>query len=536
MTADMLAPMSSQLQAAVHSQGEARLEHLLAAWQARRQPEVARSIAELGAALGSSLGADPHDLDAWHAQAGGAPARIRGELLDRLDKTNWKKALAQLEVIAGWPADPRTVDALLALIDRAPYRSHPARSLWQRAYDLLIELADPRTLAALPEPDGYARQFPRDETKRSIARRLADLRERLAELPEPPALTDAEAELLTRLRPSATSKRVSEEQLLADIYENPDDDTTRAVYADLLTSRGDPRGELITLQLLAKPAKPQRDRIKQLLREHQIAWLGELADVALAMDLRYERGFPAAISLDGGASQAAIERLTGHLAWRTVTALDVRGDRPGYVDFLADEVFFGLRELTTVSATALLRFVEPAPRALTRMIVSGDFEDDVLPAPIREGILSGVGLPQLRTLGLQVHGKGVDALARVLASPLGHGLTRLELELRSGDGGSFHRMLAAVLRLAPPQLRELGCVFGFGYELTRDRDGWAMVATYRAGSKPDRFHMLADLLTALREQGQIDRLTTLKVETPRFTPRPDDLLRLRRAARGLASF
>ena len=95
MTAHMLAPMSSQLQAAVHSQGEARLEHLLAAWQDRRQPEVARSIAELGAALGSSLGADPHDLDAWHAQAGGAPARIRGELLDRLDKTNWKKALAQ---------------------------------------------------------------------------------------------------------------------------------------------------------------------------------------------------------------------------------------------------------------------------------------------------------------------------------------------------------------------------------------------------------------------------------------------------------
>ncbi|HVI01749.1 MAG TPA: hypothetical protein VM869_23695, partial [Enhygromyxa sp.] len=117
--------MSHSLQAALHSHGEARLDHLLAAWQASRQPEIARSIAELGAALGPSLSADPHDLDAWHAQASAAPARIRGELLDRLDKTDWKKALAQLEVIAGWPADPRTVDALLALIERAPYRSHP---------------------------------------------------------------------------------------------------------------------------------------------------------------------------------------------------------------------------------------------------------------------------------------------------------------------------------------------------------------------------------------------------------------------------
>ncbi|HVH97514.1 MAG TPA: TIGR02996 domain-containing protein [Enhygromyxa sp.] len=523
--------MSSHLQAAVHSHAEARLDHLLAAWQATRQPEVARSIAELGAAAGRSLNADPHDLDAWHAQASGAPARIRGELLDRLDMTNWRKALAQLEVIGGWSADPRTVDALLALIDRAPYRSHPARVLWQRVYDLLGELADPRALAALPEPEGYARQFPREETQRSIARRLTDLRERLAALPEPPALTDAEAELLSQLRPSTTTKPVSEAQLLADIYANPEDDTPRAVYADLLSSRGDPRGELIALQLLAKLGKPQRDRIKQLLRDHQIAWLGELADVALALDLRYERGFPAAITLDGGASQAAIERLTGHAAWRTVHALDVRGDRPGYADFLADEVFFGLRELTSVSATALLRFVVPAPRGLTRMVLSGDFEDALLPASIREGILSGVGLPQLRTLGLQVD--RANRLTSVLASPLGQALTRLELAIRPRDDAGCHRILAAVLGNAPPQLRELIFAWGFAYELTRDGDGWSMVATYHGGSKSDRFHMLTDLLTALREQGHIERLTKLKVEHPRFTPQPEDLLRLRRAARGL---
>ncbi|KIG14400.1 hypothetical protein DB30_06875 [Enhygromyxa salina] len=519
------------LQAALQCQGEARLDQLLAAWQASRQPAIAAAIAELGAALGPSLGADPHDLDAWHAQASAAPARIRRELLDRLDKTNWKKALAQLEVIAGWPADPRTVDALLALIDRAPYRSHPARALWERVYTLLLELADPRTLAALPAPDTYVRQFPPEQTKRTIARRLTDLRERLAELPELPPLTDEETGLLDRLRPLATAKRPDDEQLLADIYANPDDDAPRAVYADLLTSYGDPRGELIALQLLTKPGKPQRDRIKQLLREHQIAWLGELADVALALDLRYERGFPAAITLDGGASQAAIERLTGHRAWRTVTALDVRGDRPGYADFLAHEVFFNLRELTSVSALALRRFNEPAPRALTRMVVSGDFEHP-LPSSLRDKILSGVGLPQLRTLGLQFYNKNDNAIARVLESPLGHSLTRFELDLRSGDDSNFPRILAAILRLALPQLRELSCAWGFAYELTREGEGWAIVATY-AGSKGDRFHMLTDLLTALREQGDISRLTKLEVKTPSYKPPPKELVRLRRAARGL---
>jgi hypothetical protein len=45
--------------------------------------------------------------------------------------------------------------------------------------------------------------------------------------------------------------------------------------------------------------------------------------------------------------------------------------------------------------------------------------------------------------------------------------------------------------------------------------------------------MLADLLTALREHGHIDRLTKLEVETARYTQRPEELLRLRRAARGL---
>jgi hypothetical protein len=86
--------------------------------------------------------------------------------------------------------------------------------------------------------------------------------------------------------------------------------------------------------------------------------------------------------------------------------------------------------------------------------------------------------------------------------------SHLQAAVRSQGQACLDHLLAAVLGLAPPQLRELSFVCGFGYELTRDRDGWAMVATCE-GSKADRFHMLTDL------------------------PRPEELLRLRRAARGL---
>ena len=530
----MPSALETALAAALAVHGEARLDRLLAAWQGSRQPLIATLVAEHAATLDPVLGADPHDLDAWQAQAAQANARERGELLARIDTTKWPRALAQLEVVATWPADPRTVDTLLALVERAPYRSHPARAVWQRIYALLIELADPRALAALPRPGAYTRQFPRAETQRSMAARLTELRERLAALPEPAPLTEAEAAAIERLRPAAPDRApIDEAQLLADVYANPDDDAPRAVYADLLTSRGDPRGELISLQLLPKPGKPQRDRVKQLLREHQMVWLGELADVALASDLRYVRGFPAALSLDGGASKAAIERLTGHPAWRTLHELDVRGDRPGYTAFLAHEVFFGLRELTTVSATALIGFVDPAPRKLSRIVVSGDFETYMLPDAIRAALLSGVGVPELRTLGLRYStGAAPDGVQRVLASPLGQALTRIELSLVNYDE-DVHRCLAAVLAAEAPNLGEIACLASFAYALTRTEAGWALRATYKAGSKPDRFPALTALLDSLREQGTLERLTRVELLTPRYQAEPDDLVRLRRAARGL---
>lgn len=75
-----------------------------------------------------------------------------------------------------------------------------------------------------------------------------------------------------------------EEQLRRQIVESPDDDAPRMAYADLLAERGDPRGELITLQIALEgmdrgdaryPAARARER--RLLGAHWAEWTSTAA-------------------------------------------------------------------------------------------------------------------------------------------------------------------------------------------------------------------------------------------------------------------
>jgi uncharacterized protein (TIGR02996 family) len=74
----------------------------------------------------------------------------------------------------------------------------------------------------------------------------------------------------------------------AALFDNPDDLAAHMAYADHLNERGDPRGELIQVQLALEDAsKPaaERQRLqareKALLDAHQRQWLGELAPYLL---------------------------------------------------------------------------------------------------------------------------------------------------------------------------------------------------------------------------------------------------------------
>ena len=529
--------MRAQLQAAADSVGERRLDHLIEAWRACPHPTIAALVRTYASSLPPSLHADPSDFEAWMQLAQAQPgSRARGELLDRIDTNAWPRALEQVDVIATWPADPRVPELLRELLVRAPWRSHPSRPLWTRIYTLLRESDDPRVRVDLPDVDTYANGFPRAETKRWVRARFAELREQLAERAELAPLDADALALLDRCRPSVSAAGSSEDDLIAQIYANPDDDGPRAVLADYLSNRGDPRGEFIALQLLAKLGKPERARLAALLGDHKKAWLGELADIMLIGKLSYARGFPARGSLDGAAARAAIERLTGHPAWRTFVALDVRGDWPGYVEYLSHDAFHGLRELTTVGPSALSGFVEPAPRALRRLVVSGEFDG----SSSSPALLEGHGMPALETLGM-IHWIRGDPdspnLELVLGSPLGQRLTRLEILQSSNYAGAGEawvaRLLAAEHRLPSlavtcPKGFHHGA--GFGYELQRDvpGPGWSMTATYRIKSNQvDTFAALAELLTALPKH----LLTAVTIKTPRYEVDPAAKAELQRACR-----
>lgn len=86
---------------------------------------------------------------------------------------------------------------------------------------------------------------------------------------------------LTRA-PTKPKREAHERALLAAIIDNPDDDAPRAVYADWLTEKGDPRGEFITLQLAARPTAKQRARADELLDKYKKEWVGRFGGTKLA--------------------------------------------------------------------------------------------------------------------------------------------------------------------------------------------------------------------------------------------------------------
>lgn len=81
--------------------------------------------------------------------------------------------------------------------------------------------------------------------------------------------------------------------LFAAVYADPKADGPRAVLADHLLERGDPRGEFIALQLAKQRRPPSGSaarREKQLLQAHRVAWLGPLAKMLVGEE-KWDRGF-----------------------------------------------------------------------------------------------------------------------------------------------------------------------------------------------------------------------------------------------------
>ncbi|MDB4955196.1 MAG: hypothetical protein JWO36_2765 [Myxococcales bacterium] len=112
----------------------------------------------------------------------------------------------------------------------------------------------------------------------------------------------------------------TEVALLDAIFEAPEEDAPRLVYADWLQQRSDVRGEFIALQVARAhgPAKRgARQREQALLEEHGDAWRNALR--AREQGTRFERGFMVAVSADS---------INDHPAWALVHESSAPPTRP----------------------------------------------------------------------------------------------------------------------------------------------------------------------------------------------------------------
>ncbi len=99
----------------------------------------------------------------------------------------------------------------------------------------------------------------------------------------------ADGRVETVALPVSRELTAEEHALRAAVFDAPDDDAPRSIYADWLLQRGDPRGELIALQLAGRDATA-------LIEQHRFAWLCD-DRLPLTNDAAFVRGFVEELAL-----------------------------------------------------------------------------------------------------------------------------------------------------------------------------------------------------------------------------------------------
>ena len=304
------------------------------AWRGCRCAELADVLEELSRKHGRPP-LDGAKQKAWHTTW---IARVREEspldlagltkaLVDRATTRQASMVASCLDELTRHADDPVLVKPMMRLLE-----IEPASSAWNkvhtRIFALLEAAGDPRAIEMLLAPlhtVKHTAQKWSDSMRDSLAR-AERVRDKLrARFPDgvptaPPGTTEACAKLLATnpAKPLVWVQRVDElDTLYAAVLEDPDDDARRAVYADALQQRGDPRGEIIALQLAGSP------KANAMIAKHRRHLLGGIAKVVLADSAVFEKGFLVACETDvRRATQAKV--VFGRDEWATVKRIVFR--------------------------------------------------------------------------------------------------------------------------------------------------------------------------------------------------------------------
>jgi uncharacterized protein (TIGR02996 family) len=236
------------------------------------------------------------------------------------------------------------------------------------------------------------------------------------------------------------------EDLLADVLEDPDSDEKRLVYADWLTAIGDPRGELISVQIALARAVPDDDDYPSLLRRSDEL----VAALAPPPYWRYVRGFVEQAQILDEDFEGALRRLllrepvtslagqvtdTPLLAW--IRRLDVNDanilESPhlGELRELAISTPIGDVDAMRIAALSSLEVLEVPAFNLTE-----------------EAVADLIAMPMLREIKIfGPRGLGVTVLG---------GLTRFELAMQNANLAALLGRLRSVTSLSVPDEGQAG--------------------------------------------------------------------------------
>ncbi len=559
------------------------LAWLAEAWKRNRHPRLAQLHSHVAKQLAAAepirellrAGKRKQDLEGWWAVAQlGDPldfprlaAALRAGSQEQVG--NKLKALVARE-------DPRLASYLLDVLEDPPYAGLSSRPLLSAILQAL-RLSGDRDLAERTSAlaDRYL-SIVNSSTGGWVAselRLIAQYFELRAETQLEPALATQVAQLESQLKLTPAPQRTSpnahtqaREEAFAAVYAAPDADAARFALADLLLAQGDPRGEIITLQLAqaaggiedaidddAGPSDEQL-RLAELCRPNQLAaWAAPLSNAGTCT---FERGFPAQIALFKN-----IQPLLNQPACATLrTVLDChKPSSSDLIAFLSQPSAASVRTIRGLPLKSLLTLLA-APRTWTELEVQGAV------GPTAE---QWAALPKLLKLELTVRRvppSGFASLSKLetLRLDFEGGDYKLELptnlrnlELRvSGklpdiDWATLPALRVLKLRLAKPvanlplptQLRSLSLSVPRIPMLAPSaqlEEAMFMVESLAAGDLPALDTIKRLELRVMRQCAQpfpalsgLDNLATLVLSTPYETSFPTDLLKSLPALREL---
>ncbi len=513
-------PLAAARAAATEGDFATALAHLLDAWRATPAIALADAIDAIGVRAERGLmppsGRTPKErAAAWTAAATSGDPVIRGLLVTSLTDTKGNaETLARLMLVDQCD-DPRLASAIVAMLEVPPYNVtvHRTQPFWKHVLARLPELGDARILArarACP-PRWAANKTLNPPEVEMLGKKLAKLVPALeAAYGDPPELASTDADHLRAIVDAARATDGGADQaqaLLAAIYANPADDAPRLVYADWLGERGDPRGELIALQLTADPTPAMRRRAAALVDEHATRWLGAIAPQLRKAGMRFERGFLAACKV-GIRRDAAPDPI-----WSTL--VEVTGGIP-------DAGPGGLPALRVATeldngGLEILLAMKPRPRLeMLGWVASFDPRDLVEAIPL----LQQLDIPTLRRLELRGFAPRDDERAPAFAAPAWCDLPITELAV-TGEPDTLQEWIAAVrgskltgFEIIESTWNELDWRFG----VTRASPATAFDGLVVVGpptAKPPRLAQFALEVGRVLEGFAADTLTSIRIALPK---------------------